>query len=30
MRDIAERFNARFGECSFVPEGSYPEVGAGS
>jgi tryptophanyl-tRNA synthetase len=28
MRDIAERFNARFGETLQVPEGRYPEVGA--
>jgi tryptophanyl-tRNA synthetase len=28
MRDIAERFNARFGELLQVPEGRYPEVGA--
>ena len=28
MRDIAERFNARFGEHLVVPEGRYPEVGA--
>jgi tryptophanyl-tRNA synthetase len=28
MRDIAERFNARFGELLVVPEGVYPEVGA--
>jgi tryptophanyl-tRNA synthetase len=28
MRDIAERFNARFGDVLVVPEGSYPEVGA--
>jgi tryptophanyl-tRNA synthetase len=28
MRDIAERFNARFGELLVVPEGLYPEVGA--
>ncbi|MDH4177918.1 MAG: tryptophan--tRNA ligase [Thermoleophilia bacterium] len=27
-RDIAERFNARFGETFVVPEGIYPEVGA--
>jgi tryptophanyl-tRNA synthetase len=27
-RDIAERFNARFGETFTVPEGIYPEVGA--
>jgi tryptophanyl-tRNA synthetase len=27
-RDIAERFNARFGETFRVPEGAYPEVGA--
>jgi tryptophanyl-tRNA synthetase len=28
MRDIAQRFNARFGEVLEVPEGRYPEVGA--
>jgi tryptophanyl-tRNA synthetase len=28
MRDIAERFNARFGETLVVPEGRFPEVGA--
>jgi len=28
MRDIAERFNARFGDVLQVPEGRYPEVGA--
>jgi tryptophanyl-tRNA synthetase len=28
MRDVAERFNARFGEVLVVPEGRYPEVGA--
>jgi len=27
-RDIAERFNARFGETFTVPSGVYPEVGA--
>ena len=27
-RDIAERFNARFGQTFVVPEGVYPEVGA--
>ena len=27
-RDIAERFNTRFGETFKVPEGVYPEVGA--
>ena len=27
-RDIAERFNARFGRTFVVPEGIYPEVGA--
>ena len=27
-RDIAERFNARFGETFTVPQGVYPEVGA--
>src|SRR6266702_6093811 len=26
-RDIAERFNSRFGETFVVPEGVYPEVG---
>ena len=26
-RDIAERFNARFGETFVVPEGIFPEVG---
>jgi tryptophanyl-tRNA synthetase len=29
-RDVAERFNTRFGETFTVPEGVYPEVGAGS
>ena len=28
MRDIAQRFNARFGDALVVPEGRYPEVGA--
>jgi tryptophanyl-tRNA synthetase len=28
MRDVAQRFNSRFGEILVVPEGSYPEVGA--
>jgi tryptophanyl-tRNA synthetase len=28
MRDIAERFNARFGETLVVPEGRFPAVGA--
>src|SRR5579864_772587 len=27
-RDVAERFNARFGETFTVPEGIYPEIGA--
>ncbi|HEU0337475.1 MAG TPA: tryptophan--tRNA ligase [Gaiellaceae bacterium] len=27
-RDVAERFNARFGETFVVPRGQYPEVGA--
>src|SRR6478736_2693848 len=27
-RDIAERFNARYGETFKVPEGVYPEIGA--
>ena len=27
-RDVAERFNQRFGETFKVPEGAYPEVGA--
>jgi tryptophanyl-tRNA synthetase len=27
-RDIAERFNSRFGETFRIPEGVYPEVGA--
>ena len=27
-RDVAERFNARFGETFTVPQGVYPEVGA--
>jgi tryptophanyl-tRNA synthetase len=28
MRDVAQRFNARFGEVLVVPEGRYPQVGA--
>src|SRR5437588_12432473 len=28
MRDIAERFNARFGDVLVVPEGRYRSVGA--
>ena len=28
MRDVAERFNARYGERLVVPRGRYPEVGA--
>jgi tryptophanyl-tRNA synthetase len=28
MRDVAQRFNARFGETLAVPKGRYPEVGA--
>jgi tryptophanyl-tRNA synthetase len=28
MRDVAERFNSRFGDVLVVPEGVYPEVGA--
>ncbi|MBV9363959.1 MAG: tryptophan--tRNA ligase [Solirubrobacterales bacterium] len=28
MRDVAQRFNARFSERLVVPEGLYPEVGA--
>src|SRR5262245_54600759 len=28
MRDIAERFNSRYGETFKVPQGRYPEVGA--
>jgi tryptophanyl-tRNA synthetase len=28
MRDVAQRFNARFGEILVVPEGRVPEVGA--
>jgi tryptophanyl-tRNA synthetase len=28
MRDVAERFNSRFGETFKVPQGRYPEVGA--
>ena len=27
-RDVAQRFNQRFGETFTVPEGTYPEVGA--
>ena len=27
-RDVAERFNQRYGECFTVPAGVYPEVGA--
>src|SRR3954463_1012392 len=27
-RDIAQRFNARFGETFVVPDGIYPEIGA--
>jgi tryptophanyl-tRNA synthetase len=27
-RDIAERFNSRFGDTFVVPEGVYPEIGA--
>src|SRR4026209_1002744 len=27
-RDVAERFNARYGETFTIPEGIYPEVGA--
>jgi tryptophanyl-tRNA synthetase len=27
-RDVAQRFNARYGETFVVPEGIYPEVGA--
>ena len=27
-RDIAERFNSRFGEIFTIPDGFYPEVGA--
>jgi tryptophanyl-tRNA synthetase len=27
-RDLAERFNTRFGETFVVPEGIYPEIGA--
>jgi tryptophanyl-tRNA synthetase len=27
-RDVAERFNARFGETFRIPEGRYPEAGA--
>jgi len=27
-RDIAERFNSRFGETFVLPEGVYPEIGA--
>src|SRR5262245_56468046 len=28
-RDVAARFNARFGETFVLPEGVYPDVGAG-
>src|SRR6476661_3949209 len=28
MRDVAERFNERFGELLVVPEGTFPKVGA--
>ena len=28
MRDIAQRFNARYGDTLVVPEGTYPAVGA--
>jgi tryptophanyl-tRNA synthetase len=28
MRDVAERFNASYGDVLAVPEGRYPEVGA--
>ncbi|MBV8431971.1 MAG: tryptophan--tRNA ligase [Solirubrobacterales bacterium] len=28
MRDVAQRFNSRFGELLVVPEGRYPKVGA--
>jgi tryptophanyl-tRNA synthetase len=28
MRDVAERFNGRFGETLVVPEGVYPTIGA--
>src|SRR5436190_1050440 len=28
MRDVAQRFNERFGELLVVPEGTYPQVGA--
>jgi tryptophanyl-tRNA synthetase len=28
MRDVAIRFNSRFGETLVVPEGRYPEIGA--
>ena len=27
-RDVAERFNARYGETFRIPEGQYPEIGA--
>jgi tryptophanyl-tRNA synthetase len=27
-RDVAERFNARFGETFRIPDGQYPEIGA--
>ncbi len=30
MRDIAERFNARYGETLVVPQGTYPTVARGS
>jgi tryptophanyl-tRNA synthetase len=28
MRDVAERFNSRYGELLVVPEGRYPQVGS--
>jgi tryptophanyl-tRNA synthetase len=28
MRDVAQRFNARYGEVLVVPEGRFPQVGA--
>jgi tryptophanyl-tRNA synthetase len=28
MRDVAERFNSRYGDVLVVPEGRYPDVGA--
>jgi tryptophanyl-tRNA synthetase len=28
MRDVAERFNSRFGEVLVVPQGQFPQVGA--